>query len=179
MNPDSTPSTYYPVYLDLRGRQAVVLGGGALAREKAESLLPTQAKVVVVAKEVVPELAQLAERGLLEWVARDYRPGDLAGAVLAIDASGQEAVNASAHAEARSAAVMLNVVDRPQRCDWIAPAVVRRGPLQIAVSTSGESPFLAASVRARLERLFGEEWGSFTTLMGGLRRRLRSEGVDL
>ncbi|MBO0684794.1 MAG: uroporphyrinogen-III C-methyltransferase, partial [Candidatus Dormibacteraeota bacterium] len=171
--------TYYPVYLDLRGRRTVVLGGGALAREKAEGLLRTQAKVVVVAKEVVPELAELADRGLLEWVARDYRPGDLAGAVLAIDASGQEAVNASAHAEARSAGVMINVVDRPEQCDWIAPAVVRRGPLQIAVSTSGESPFLAGSIRARLERLFGEEWGSFTALLGGVRRRLRSEGVEL
>lgn len=172
-------SHYYPVFLDLRGRKAVVLGGGPLAREKVEGLLRTQARVVVVAGQVVPELAALAKERAVEWVARDYRPGDLAGAALAIDASGVKSVNVSAQAEARVARVILNVVDRPEQCDWIAPAIVRRGPLQIAVSTSGESPFLAASIRARLERLFGEEWGSFTTLLGGLRRRLRSEGVDL
>jgi uroporphyrin-III C-methyltransferase / precorrin-2 dehydrogenase / sirohydrochlorin ferrochelatase len=172
-------SRYYPVFLDLQGRRCVVLGGGELALEKVEGLLRAEAETTVVARELVPGLSGLVERRLVEWVPRDYRRGDLAGAVLAIDASGLEEVNAAAHAEARGARVSLNVVDRPDRCDWIAPAVVRRGPLQIAVSTSGESPFLAASIRARLERVLGEEWGPFTALVGELRRRLRSEGVDL
>jgi uroporphyrin-III C-methyltransferase / precorrin-2 dehydrogenase / sirohydrochlorin ferrochelatase len=172
-------SRYYPVFLDLRGRRCVVLGGGELALEKVEGLLLAEAETAVVARELVPALSGLAKRRLVEWVPREYRPGDLAGAVLAIDASGLEEVHAAAHGEARGAGVSLNVVDRPDRCDWIAPAVVRRGPLQIAVSTSGESPFLAASIRARLERLLGEEWGPFTSLVGELRRRLRSEGVDL
>jgi uroporphyrin-III C-methyltransferase/precorrin-2 dehydrogenase/sirohydrochlorin ferrochelatase len=173
------PAHHYPVFLDLRGRPCVVLGGGALALEKVQGLLRAEALVKVVAAELVAELTALAERGAVEWVPRDYIQGDLAGAVLAVDASGDEAVNAASHAEARAEGVSLNVVDRPERCDWIAPAIVRRGPLQIAVSTSGESPFLAGSIRARLERLFGEEWGPFTALMGELRRRLRSDGVGL
>ena len=172
-------SHYYPVFLDLRGRRCVVLGGGALALEKVEGLLRTEAQVTVVAAGLVPGLSALVELEAVEWVPRDYAAGDLVGAVLAIDASGSEVVNAACQAEARAEKVVLNVVDRPERCDWIAPAIVRRGPLQIAVSTSGESPFLAGSIRARLERVFGEEWGPFTTLVGELRRRLRSDGVDL
>jgi uroporphyrin-III C-methyltransferase/precorrin-2 dehydrogenase/sirohydrochlorin ferrochelatase len=175
----AAPSHYYPVYLDLRGRLCVVLGGGALALEKVEGLLRAEAVVKLVAAELVAGLIALADREAVGWVPRDYLPGDLAGAVLAIDASGSESVNEASRAEARAENVSLNVVDRPARCDWIAPAIVRRGPLQIAVSTSGESPFLASSIRARLERLFGEEWGPFTTLIGELRRRLRSDGVDL
>ena len=174
----SAPSSFYPVFLDLRGRCCVVLGGGALALEKVQGLLGAEAMVRVVAAGLVADLSALVERGAVEWVPRDYRRGDLAGAVLAIDASGEEAINAQSHREARAAGVSLNVVDRPERCDWIAPAIVRRGPLQIAVSTSGESPFLAGSIRARLERLFGEEWGPFTALVGEVRRRLRSGGVD-
>jgi uroporphyrin-III C-methyltransferase / precorrin-2 dehydrogenase / sirohydrochlorin ferrochelatase len=172
-------SHYYPVFLDLRGRRCVVLGGGALALEKVQGLLRAEALVRVVAAELVAELSVMAEREAVEWVPRDYLPGDLAGAVLAIDASGVETINAASEAEARAERVSLNVVDRPARCDWIAPAIVHRGPLQIAVSTSGESPFLASSIRSRLERLFGDEWGPFTTLVGEVRRRLRSDGVDL
>ena len=172
-------SHYYPVFLDLRDRSCVVLGGGPLALEKVEGLLRAGALVRVVAAEPVAELSVLAERGAVDWVPRDYLEGDLAGAVLAIDASGVEAINAASENEARAGRVSLNVVDRPQRCDWIAPAIVRRGPLQIAVSTSGESPFLASSIRSRLERLFGDEWGPFTSLVGELRRRLRSDGVGL
>ena len=101
----SAPSSFYPVFLDLRGRCCVVLGGGALALEKVQGLLGAEAMVRVVAAGLVADLSALVERGAVEWVPRDYRRGDLAGAVLAIDASGEEAINAQSHREARAAGV--------------------------------------------------------------------------
>lgn len=151
--------SYYPVYLDLRGRRCVLLGDGDLAREKFEGLERAGAEIT--------------------WHRRPHRPGDFEGAWLAIDASGDKAGNATAHAEAERLRVLVNVVDVTDKCAWIAPAVVRRGPLQIAISTGGESPFLASTLRARLERWLGEEWGPLTSLIGRVRRRLRSEGVPL
>src|SRR5262249_5152122 len=105
--------------------------------------------------------------------------GDLNGAYLAIDASEDEAIHRTARAEAQSSHVLLNVMDRPELCDFIAPAVVRRGPLQVAISTSGESPFLAGAVRRMVERLLGEEWGAFAGLMGDARDRLREARIPL
>jgi uroporphyrin-III C-methyltransferase / precorrin-2 dehydrogenase / sirohydrochlorin ferrochelatase len=168
---------YFPVSLDLEDRPCVVLGGGALATEKAQGLLLAGARVTVVAAEPSAELRQAAAAGRLALVERDYRPGDLAGAWLAIDATGSDEVNAASRREAVEARVLLNVVDRAQLCDWIAPAIVRRGPLQVAVSTSGESPFLASTLRKRLERDLGAEWDPFVRLVGEVRRRLRAGRV--
>jgi uroporphyrin-III C-methyltransferase/precorrin-2 dehydrogenase/sirohydrochlorin ferrochelatase len=170
---------YFPVSLDLEDRPCVVLGGGPLAVEKAQGLLLAGARVTVVAAEPEAELRQAAAAGRLTLVERGHRPGDLAGAWLAIDASGDDEINAASRREAGEGRVLLNVVDRAPLCDWIAPAIVRRGPLQVAVSTSGESPFLAATLRRRLERDLGAEWEPFVRLVGEVRRRLRGEGVPL
>ncbi|HEX6487575.1 MAG TPA: uroporphyrinogen-III C-methyltransferase [Candidatus Dormibacteraeota bacterium] len=151
--------SYYPVYLDLNGRRCVVLGEGELASEKVLGLRRAGADVV--------------------WHRRPHQPGDFSGATLAIDASGDLESNARARDEATREKVQLNVVDVTDKCDWIAPAIVRRGPLQIAISTAGESPFLASTLRARIERWLGEEWGPFTQLVGRVRRRLRGRGVPL
>ncbi|HXM56258.1 MAG TPA: uroporphyrinogen-III C-methyltransferase [Candidatus Dormibacteraeota bacterium] len=172
-------SRYFPVSLDLEGRSCVVLGGGSLAAEKAQGLLLAGARVTVFAAEPEAELRTAAAEARLTLVERDYRPGDLADAWLAIDASGNDELNAAVRREADERRVLLNVVDRGHLCDWIAPAIVRRGPLQVAVSTSGESPFLAARLRRRLERDLGEEWEPFVRLVGEVRRRLRVDGVPL
>ena len=152
-------ASHYPVFLDLRGRSCVVIGDSHLATEKADGLRAAGAVVT--------------------HHRRSFESGDLAGAHLAVDASGDAPAQRAARLEADRERVLLNVVDVASECDWIAPAVVRRGPLQIAVSTSGESPFLAATLRRRLEREFGTEWAPFTALMGGLRRRLRRHGVTM
>jgi uroporphyrin-III C-methyltransferase / precorrin-2 dehydrogenase / sirohydrochlorin ferrochelatase len=170
---------YFPVALALEDRPCVVIGGGPLAAEKALGLLRAGARVTVVAAAAEAELRRAAADGRLALVERDYRPGDLAGAWLAIDASGIDAVGAAVRREADDRRVLLNVVDRAHLCDWIAPALVRRGPLQVAVSTSGESPFLAAALRRRLEQDLGEEWEPFVSLVGETRRRLRREGVPM
>ena len=146
--------TYYPVFLDLTGQRCAVIGDGPLAEQKAQALCEAGADVAMIAK---------------------FRPGDLEGMRLAIDTLGLPEVRE----EATARGILLNVVDRPAHCDFIAPAVVKRGSLQLAISTSGESPFLAAAVKARLHTEFGEEWSEFTRLVGNVRRQLRRRRISL
>jgi uroporphyrin-III C-methyltransferase/precorrin-2 dehydrogenase/sirohydrochlorin ferrochelatase len=152
--------TYYPVFLDLSGQPCVVLGDGELAREKAAALREAGADVRTVAP-------------------ADYQPGMLAGARLVIDATDDPAINRVTWDECEQAGILINVVDRPAQCRFIAPAIVRRDPLVIAISTSGESPFLASALRARIERWLGGEWGPFTALVGRIRRDLRARGISI
>ena len=151
---------YYPVFLDLVDQHCIVLGEGHFATEKAAALRETGAVVRVIA-------------------SRDYRVGDLAGARLVIDASEDPDVNRRSWKEAEAAGILINVVDRPAQCRFIAPAIVRRDPLLIAISTSGESPFIASVLRARLERWIGREWGPFVALVGHIRRELRRRAVPI
>ena len=151
---------YYPVFLDLVGQRCIVLGDGKFATEKAAALREAGADV-----EVIP--------------SREYRRGELAGARLVVDASEDPEINRQSWWEAEEAGILINVVDRPAQCRFIAPAIVRRDPLLIAISTSGESPFLASEIRARLERWLGKEWGPFTALVGRIRRALRDRGVPI
>jgi uroporphyrin-III C-methyltransferase / precorrin-2 dehydrogenase / sirohydrochlorin ferrochelatase len=151
---------YYPVFLDLAGQPCIVLGDGKFAVEKAAALREAGANV-----RLIP--------------SRDYRPGALAGARLVVDASDDEEINRLSWQEAEAAGILINVVDRPAQCRFIAPAIVRRDPLLVAISTSGESPFLASMLRARIERWFGHEWGPFVELVGEVRRRLRKQGLPV
>ena len=168
---------YYPIFVDLAGQACVVLGGGSLAVQKVESLVEAGAQVTVYALRPAAALVQLATRRRIELIRRDYVAGDLAKARLVIDASEDDAINRASWDEAEAARILINVVDRPQRCRFIAPAIVRRDPVIVAVSTSGESPFLASVLRARIERWLGREWGPFAALVGRVRRRLRERGV--
>jgi uroporphyrin-III C-methyltransferase/precorrin-2 dehydrogenase/sirohydrochlorin ferrochelatase len=171
--------SYYPLFLDLRGEPCVVLGGGTLAAAKVRDLLLADARVTVIAPELEAEAEAAAADPRVRVERRPYRPGDLAGARLVVDASGDLEVNRATWEEAEAAGILVNVVDVPDRCRFIAPAVVRRDPLLVAISTGGESPFLASTLRARLERVLGPEWGPFTALVGSLRRKLRAAAVPL
>src|SRR2546425_1736407 len=151
---------YYPVFLDLVDQPCVVLGEGKFAREKAASLREAGALV-----RVIP--------------SRQYKRGDLAGARLVVDASEDIDINRRSWQEAEEAGILINVVDRPAQCRFIAPAIVRRDPLLIAISTSGESPYLASALRARIERWLGREWGPFVALVGNVRRQLRARSVPI
>src|SRR5258707_3369440 len=151
---------YYPVFLDLTNQPCIVLGEGKFALEKAGALREAGANVRVIS-------------------SHDYRPGALAGARLVVDASEDVEINRLSWEEAEAAGILINVVDRPEQCRFIAPAIVRRDPLLIAISTSGESPFLASMLRARIERWLGREWGPFVALVGEVRRRLRKRGLPI
>jgi len=151
---------YYPVFLDLVDQPCVVLGEGKFAKEKAASLREAGAVV-----RVIP--------------SQEYKPGDLIGARLVVDASEDPDINRRSWQEAEEAGILINVVDRPAQCRFIAPAIVKRDPLLIAISTSGESPYLASALRARIERWLGREWGPFVALVGNVRRQLRARGMPI
>jgi uroporphyrin-III C-methyltransferase/precorrin-2 dehydrogenase/sirohydrochlorin ferrochelatase len=169
----------YMVGLDLAGRRCVVLGGGRVAAMRVPGLLDAGALVTLVAETLEPALRGLAERGAVEWVQRTYRLGDLRGAMLALNTVDDHRLESQVLEEARHSGVLLNTHDRPGACDFAMPALVRRGRLQIATSTSGDSPHVAATVRRRLEGLFGEEWGHQLSLVARVRRRLRHAGVPM
>ncbi|MGH7722143.1 MAG: uroporphyrinogen-III C-methyltransferase [Candidatus Dormibacteria bacterium] len=167
----------YMAALDLAGRRAVVIGGGEIAARRVQALLEAGALVTVVTRRLGAALAPLADRGDIAWVERRYRRSDLAGAAVAFNTSADRELEERVRGDARRAGVLLNTHDRPAACDFASPALVRRGRLQIAISTSGDSPHLAAALRERLEALLGPEWGLRLSLMAGLRRRLRRAGV--
>ena len=170
--------TFYPVFLNLRGRRAVVIGGGAVAEQKVRGLLAAGAHVTVVSPETTVGLSTLAAENGIELRRRPYRAGDLAGAWLAIAATDDRTVNASVWAEAERAGVPLNAVDDVEHCSFIAPAIHREGDITVAVSTSGKSPALAARLRRRIANMIGGAEARFCALLGELRPDLAARVPD-
>src|SRR6266480_4336846 len=170
--------TFYPVFLNLRGRRAVVIGGGAVAEQKVFGLLAAGAHVTVVSPETTPRLRDLADAGGIELRRRPYRSGDLAGAWLAIAGTDDRAANAQVWAEAEREGVLLNAVDDLDHCSFIAPAIHREGDITIAVSTSGKSPALAARLRQRVARLVGPAEARLCALLGELRPEVAARVPD-
>jgi siroheme synthase-like protein len=172
---------FYPVFLDLCGRACVVVGNGALAEEKVTGLLHAGAAVTVIAPELSPELENLAEEGRIAVRRRAYLPGDLKGAVLGIVCFGYaqdpETVGAIWR-EARESGILINTIDDPPHCDFIAPSIVRRGDLAVAISTGGNAPALAVRLRQKLETMLGDEHGRFLALAGAVRARLAAAVPD-
>ena len=178
---------YYPVFLDLRGRRVVVIGGGDMGEEKVTRLLPYDAHVVVVSPDVKDEVSELARDGKIEWVRRSYRSGDLEGAFIAIVAdTSDDAVNHAVSEEARERNVPLNVADVTHLCTWITPSVARRGDVIVATSTGGASPALARRFR---EILNGEcrlesrhelmDFADLAPLLSEARLQLLDKGIRL
>jgi len=166
----------FPLFVELEGRPCVVLGGGAVAERKVTALLAVGAVVHVVSPALSPALAALAAAGRIAHVARPYADGDLAGATLAFAATDDGAVNAAVAREGRARRVWVNAADDPAHCDAILPAVLRRGPITVAVSTGGASPALARAVRERLEDSLPEAWGALAEVAAATRRELRAAG---
>ena len=162
----------HPVFLRLEGRRCVVVGGDAVAATKAHACLAAGATVTVVAPEIAPDLA--AEPGV-RHVARAYRPGDLAGALVAYVTIRDPAVVGQLVDEAERERVLLNVVDVPEACTFFAPAIAARGDLQVAVGTGGASPALAARLRTELAAHIGPEYEPFVAILGAVRRALASD----
>ncbi len=170
---------YYAAFLDVADRLCLVVGGGTEAADKARGLLLAGADVIVVWDEIGEEMTRLAAAGGVELRRHRFTPEDLEGCFVVIDASLDEATGAEVFMHARSQRVLCNVLDRPARCDFIAPAIVRRGPLQVAISTAGRSPFMASHLRRQLELTIDEAQGELVELVGRLRDRLRAGGVSL
>ncbi len=154
------------MFLDLDGKRCVVVGGGEVADRKARKLLQARAKVVVISPEVEPELESVAAEVRL----RPYREGDLQGAFLAFAATDRREVNATVAKEARERGIPVNVADKPSEGDFALPSTLRRGQLQVAVSTGGASPALARRIRRELEGAFGSEWAGVVAELDRARR---------
>lgn len=144
----------YPVFMDLESRRCVVVGGGEVANRKARKLLQARAGVVVISPEIKPELESVA----VEILRRPFEAGDLEGAFLAFAATDSREVNAAVAREADDKGIPVNVVDLPSDGSFAVPSVLRRGRMQVAVSTGGASPSLARSIRGELEGIFGPDW---------------------
>src|SRR5207302_7440856 len=170
-------TAFYPVFLDLRGRRAVVIGGGAAAEQKVRGLIAAGAHVTLVSPDVTPALTDLGRRGEIELRRRGYHDGDLAGAWLAI-AAVNRTVNAVVWAEAERLGVPLNAVDDLEHSSFIAPAIHREGDITVAVSTGGKSPALAVRLRQRIARLVGRAEARLCALLGELRPELAGRVPD-
>jgi precorrin-2 dehydrogenase/sirohydrochlorin ferrochelatase len=162
----------YPVDLVLAGRGCVVVGGGAVAARKVEGLVAAGAEVVVVAPEINSRIRDLGVR----LVERPYRRGDLDGAWLAIAATDDPKVNQAVHADGEAARVWMNAADDPTSCSFILPAVVRRGPVMVTVSTAGRSPALASWIRGEVAAQLGSEVGVLAEWISEARDQLKAAG---
>ena len=169
--------SYYPVYLDLKERRCVVVGGGAEAERKTQGLLECEAKVTVISPEITAALRDLASRGLIEWEAREYRTGDLDGAFLVIAENDKPKVYKQVATEAERRGILLNVMDVTHLCNFIAPAVVRHGGVAFAISTGGLSPALARRLREEMEQSPILRWAEMANMLSEVRLELRSKGV--
>jgi precorrin-2 dehydrogenase/sirohydrochlorin ferrochelatase len=166
---DMLATPLYIACLKLDGRRCVVVGGGEIGLEKVEGLLACGGDVVLVAPEAVPELQELAREGSIAWRRRPYRGSDLDGAFLVIASTDDTDVNIAVYEDAERRAMLVNVVDVPPLCNFILPAIVRTGPLAIAISTAGASPALAKRMKREVSELFGEEYAQLAVLLNDVR----------
>lgn len=160
---------YYPIYLDIENRNAVIIGGGNVCARKAEAMLNYGARVTIVAPEFTDEIEKWAHEGQLQLRRKKYDESDLEGANIVIASTDDEAVNTKIAADCRRRRIPVNVVDVTHLCEFIVPAIVDKGSVQIAVSTGGRSPALARTLKEDLQRLVGPEYDEVNQLLGTLR----------
>ena len=170
--------TYLPINLSTKNLTCLVVGGGAVALRKIETLMDYQMDITVVAPEIHDKIGYFAERGLVKTEQREYRSPEAADFGLVISASNNEEINQTVHDDARSAGVLVNVVDNPPLCDFTFPAVVRRDALSVAVSTDGKAPFLSGHLRSILETIFPEHWNKMMNLAGQFRKMVQQRWPD-
>ena len=171
-------NTYYPVYIEMREQPCVVIGGGKIAEGKVEGLLAAKANVTVISPDLTANLRELVEEKKITYIARAYQPGDLTGAFMVICATDQTQINHQVWQEASANRQLVNVVDDTPRCNFIAPSILRKGDLSIAISTSGKAPALAVRLKERLQRELGPEYERFLELAGELREPLARQVPD-
>ena len=169
---------YYPVHLDIKGRDVLVVGGGGVGTRKVKTLLDCGARVTVVSREVSDKLQTLAASGDISLEKRSYRSDDLNGKFLVIGATNDMKLNRQISDDAEQLNTLCNIADRPEVCNFILPSIVRRDDLVITISTSGKSPAMAKKLRKELEKQYGEQYGALLRLMGAIRKKLLSQAHE-
>lgn len=168
----------FPMFLKIEGREVLVVGAGNVGEPKIAGLLETRARVRVVALQASPAVREWAQSGKIDLKLRAFTADDLAGAFLAVVATNSRSLNQRVYREAQLRSVLCNVVDVPDLCDFFYPAVVRRGDLQIAVSTAGQSPSLAQKIRQQLEKQFGPGYAAWVAELGETRKLILASDLD-
>jgi precorrin-2 dehydrogenase/sirohydrochlorin ferrochelatase len=163
---------YYPVNLNMTNKRCVVVGGGDIAERKVERLLECGAQVTVVSKSLTPVLKARKKTGQMDHIDRDYEDQTLDGAFMVIGATDRNDVNERISKEAMARGLLVNIVDDPDRCNFILPSLVQQGDLSIAISTGGKSPALAKKLRKELEKQYGPEYQTLLVIMGILRKKI-------
>jgi len=172
------PEKLFPMFLKLSARPCLVVGAGTIAESKIASLLEAGGRVRVVAPEAIPQVRSWAQSNTIEWHQRSFQPDDLEGMFLVVAATSSTELHERIFDEATQRGVLCNIVDVPPLCDFYYPAVVQRGALQIAISTSGQSPALAQRLRKQLEDQFGPEYEEWLAQLGEARDKLHSTKMD-
>jgi siroheme synthase-like protein len=170
---------YYPIFLEMNRRRCVVIGGGWVAERKVEGLLAAGADVTVISPAITERLRDWLANGVIRHVAREYEAHDLAGSDLVFAATDHPAINAAVCGDARSLEIWINAVDDPEHCDFILPAVLRRGELAVAVSTGGGSPAVTRAVREELEEYFSPDYAQLVQIASEVRRELREKSLSV
>jgi precorrin-2 dehydrogenase/sirohydrochlorin ferrochelatase len=160
---------FYIACLKLSGRRCLVVGAGDVGLEKVEGLLACDADVRLVAPDAHPALQELATEGSIAWTRREYQPTELEGCLIAIAATNDSEVNIQVYNDAEQRAMLVNVVDVPPLCNFILPAIVRTGPLAVAISTAGASPALAKRMKREVAELFGEAYAELAVMLNDVR----------
>lgn len=170
---------YYPMFLDLRNKKCLVIGGGNVACRKARMLLEYEANVEIISPKLCLELRDMSAKGLIEVTLDRYKTGGLKDAFLVIAATDEDVVNRQVAKEATERGILINVVDSPELSNFIVPSYLRRGDLTVAISTGGRSPALARKIRMDMEEAFGEEYDSLASLVSEVRLELKQQGVSI
>jgi len=168
----------YPIFLELGGRRVVVIGAGAVAVRKAQSLLAAGARLVVVAEHIDDTLTALCQGTNAELIKSKYSKDYLMGAVLVIATTNKPELNRRVHRDCQELEILCNVVDQPELADFFVPAVVKRGDLQIAIGTEGHYPAYAGHLRKKLEQTFTDKHGEFLAELETLRKRITCDVPD-
>ena len=174
---DSVPPVYYPIFLNLRGKKCVVVGGGKVALRKVTTLLDCGADITVISPKPHAEISKLFKNKAIRLVRRNYERGDLRRAALSIAATHMKKINRKVAEESKKNGTPVNVVDDAELSDFIIPSSFRRGDLSVAVSTSGMSPALAKKIRAKLEKKIGIEYAYLLSLIAEIRSEMKKKGL--
>src|ERR1700722_2438236 len=178
MTTRNPPPKVFPMFLKLEGRRCLVVGAGTIAEGKIGGLIATEAALRVGGPEATAQVQAWAGEGKIDWERRKFQPSDLEGVFLVVAATSSTALHEEIYAEARQMGVLCNVVDVPHLCDFFYPAIVRRGSLQIAISTAGESPALSQRLRKELEKQFGPEYEAWVAAIGEARSELATRDLS-
>jgi len=167
---------YFPIFLDLDNQKVIVVGGGEVAERKIKNLLIYGCQIYIISPHLTPHLQQLVAKGEIHHISYESLGTSMNDAFMVIVATDDPEVNNQIASQTKEHGLLVNVVDQPGDCNFIMPSIVKRGDLQIAISTAGKSPALAKKIRKEMEVMFGPEYGSLIELLGIIREKLLSQG---